>query len=356
MKKIWLSIKLWVQTSKIRNRYFATMILMSIIPLAILGFISFNIAKNTLVENQLQSAQNLLKASSQNADLLLRNVINMERLISWNENIQQELKLSLEDHAGVESALDVSTMRRMENLIDSYFIDKQNIDSICLFDAHYRSVCYGDSASTGPYDNGGAFNEIVHEEWFVKSTEAQGKPMFFSENVLVGDSSNDTFSSVKLLRESDRLFNQQTLGMLVVNVKKSIFGRVFNESGNSQFIILDESGKNVRNMYSYPASFGSEPNIGGNLQNEFQRFSENGYFLSSFQNRTTGWTFIHIIKEKELFRQSHNIGKLTAVLAFLMALISLSLSFVVSGKISMPLLQLKKITVDWAKAGGGGLR
>ncbi len=149
MKKLWLSIKLLVQTSKIRNRYFVTMILMSIIPLAILGFFSFNIAKNTLVENQLQSAQDLLKASSQNADLLLRNVINMERLISWNENIQQELKLSLEDHTGVESALDVSTFIRMKNLIDSYFIDTQNIDSICLFDAHYRSVCHGDSARNG---------------------------------------------------------------------------------------------------------------------------------------------------------------------------------------------------------------
>ena len=42
----------------------------------------------------------------------------------------------------------------MKNLIDSDFIDTQNIDSICLFDAHYRSVCYGDSASTGPDDTG----------------------------------------------------------------------------------------------------------------------------------------------------------------------------------------------------------
>ncbi len=197
------------------------------LPLTILGYLSFNIAKSTLVDNQMQSAKDILKTSSESADLLLKNIVNMERVIVWNSDIQTELKSSLANYSSKETHIDIKTIKSMENLINSYFIDTQDIDSICIFDAYHRSVCYGDPESTGKYDNGGIFREIVNEDWYNKSDAAQGKTVFFSENVLVGDESVDTFSSVKQLRESDQLFNQQVLGMLVVNVRKSLFSKDF---------------------------------------------------------------------------------------------------------------------------------
>ena len=179
--------------------------------------------------------------------------------------------------------------------------------------------------------------------------------MFFSENVSVGDSSSDTFSSVKLLRESDRLFNQQTLGMLVVNVKKSIFGGVFNESDKSHFIILDDSGKNVRNIIVTLPVLGLSQILGAICKMCFRDFRKMATSLGSFQNRTNRLKFLFtLLKRKNCLGNRIIFGKLTVFLAFLMALISLFLSFVVSGKINMPLLQLKKVTVDWAKARWGG--
>lgn len=354
MKKIWYTFKKWFQTREIGQKYFITMVLLSILPLTILGYLSFNIAKSTLVDNQMQSAKDILKTSSESADLLLKNIVNMERVIVWNSDIQTELKSSLANYSSKETHIDIKTIKSMENLINSYFIDTQDIDSICIFDAYHRSVCYGDPESTGKYDNGGIFREIVNEDWYNKSDAAQGKTVFFSENVLVGDESVDTFSSVKQLRESDQLFNQQVLGMLVVNVRKSLFSKTFNDSKNSKFIIFDDSQDRVRAMYSYPEVNRLREGHWDNIGKAIEHFTEKGYVSNLYRNQTTGWVFVHITDEQGLLSQSSDIGKITILLVFLMAVLSFTLSFIFSGKLNKPLRQLKKLTTDWTNSALGG--
>lgn len=354
MKKIWYTFKKWFQTREIGQKYFITMVLLSILPLTILGYLSFNIAKSTLVDNQVQSAKDILKTSSESADLLLKNIVNMERVIVWNSDIQTELKSSLANYSSKETHIDIKTIKSMENLINSYFIDTQDIDSICIFDAYHRSVCYGDPESTGKYDNGGIFREIVNEDWYNKSDAAQGKTVFFSENVLVGDESVDTFSSVKQLRESDQLFNQQVLGMLVVNVRKSLFSKTFNDSKNSKFIIFDDSQDRVRAMYSYPEVNRLREGHWDNIGKAIEHFTEKGYVSNLYRNQTTGWVFVHITDEQGLLSQSSDIGKITILLVFLMAVLSFTLSFIFSGKLNKPLRQLKKLTTDWTNSALGG--
>lgn len=92
MKNILIKTKGKLKKQTVRNRYFVLLLSMSVLPLFLLGFISFQIAKNTLIQNQLKTTQEHLRTSSEVADLLLRNVVNMERLIAWNKEAAQELK------------------------------------------------------------------------------------------------------------------------------------------------------------------------------------------------------------------------------------------------------------------------
>ncbi|MFC6601115.1 hypothetical protein ACFQDF_03980 [Ectobacillus funiculus] len=82
------------KNEKIRYKYFTFLIGLTIPPLFLLGFLSYNIAKDALLQNQMETTQNHLQTSSEVADLLFRNVINMERLISWNKDVHQQLKES----------------------------------------------------------------------------------------------------------------------------------------------------------------------------------------------------------------------------------------------------------------------
>lgn len=355
------SSKIWerFQVEKVRYKYFILMMCLSILPLLLLGFISYNIAKDTLVKNQIQTTQSHLKTTSEAADLLFRNISNMERLISWSKGVRQELIKSAQNTGTGGNILDENTAERMQNLISSYLIDTQDINSVCLFDINFRSVCYGNSKGTGKFANGGTHENIVRTDWYKMSVEAKGKPIFLSSNVLVGSQSSDTFSSVKLLRDPERLFDPQTIGLLVVNINKSMFSRVFNETDNSSFMIFDTMGK-VEPIYQYPHAFLEDIDFKGDISSTYKQLEQKGYVIGSYKNRTTGWTFTNVIKEKELLKQSNQIGLITASIALGIALIALYSSFVLSGSVARPLIQLKKLTIDWAKglwnAGGASTK
>ncbi|MEH7084110.1 histidine kinase [Neobacillus drentensis] len=349
MRRVFRRIRNYFHSDKIRYKYFIIMLCLSIFPLLLLGFISFNIAKNTLVQNQVETTGNNLRTSSEVADLLLRNIINMERVISWSNSVREELVDSAAFSEVGKNVLDENTTKRMQDLISSYFIDTEDIDSVCLFDVHFRPVCYGNHNSIGRYDTNNMYKEIYHSDWYEKSIKAQGRPIFFSYNVLVKKEDNTTFSSVKLLRDPQNVFNPKQIGLLVVNIKKSMFTRVLNDDSNSVMTVIDSSKNGVNTVFSNNSTLDKELSLGKNRFSMFRNLEQKGYLISSYTNNTTGWTFANITKEKELLKQSNKIGIITISISTVIALIALLISYILSGKVARPWVQLKKMTVDWAK-------
>src|SRR3954470_4105401 len=179
MNGIFRGVRNYFRSDKIRYKYFIIMLCLSIFPLLLLGFISFNIAKNTLVQNQVETTGNNLRTSSEVTDLLFRNIINMERVISWSNSVREELIDSAAFSEVGKNVLDENTTKRMQDLISSYFIDTEDIDSVCLFDVHFRPVCYGNHNSIGSYDINNMYKEISNSDWYKKSVKAKGRPNFF---------------------------------------------------------------------------------------------------------------------------------------------------------------------------------
>ncbi|MED4225272.1 sensor histidine kinase [Neobacillus cucumis] len=336
-------LRMKLQLDHVRMKYFYLMLGISILPLLLLGYISFNIAKNTLIENQLKTTENNLKTSSEVADLLFRNIINMGRLISWSPDVRRELMDSAKYAGSGQNIMDNQTTIRIQNLISSYLIDTQDIDSVCLFDVNYRTVCYGNSSSIGSYNNGGIYPTISYSSWYKKSVKEQGRPVFFENNVLNDDDSNDTFSSVKLLRDSQNLYNPEKIGLLVVNIKKSMFTRVFQESSQNDWAVMDFSDKKESAVIKDTSSLNIELNRENNLESSLKLFQSKGYLTSNYQNQTTGWTFVQFIQEKELLKQSNQIGLATVLISSVLGLIVLLLAFSFSGSVSRPLINLRNI-------------
>jgi two-component system, sensor histidine kinase YesM len=271
----------------------------------------------------------------------------MERVISWSNSVRQELVDSAAFSEVGKNVLDENTTKRMQDLISSYFIDTEDIDSVCLFDVHFRPICFGNHNSIGSYDTNNRYKEINNSDWYKKSVQAQGRPIFFSYNVLVKTEDDTTFSSVKLLRDSQNVFNPKQIGLLVVNIKKSMFSRVLNDDSNSVIAVMDSSKNGVNTIFSNPSTLDKELRLGKNTVSMFQKLKQKGYLISSYTNDTTGWTFANITKEKELLKQSNKIGIITASISTIIAFIALLISYVLSGKVARPWVQLKKMTIDW---------
>lgn len=332
---------------RIRRRFFTAMILVSLPPLFVLGYFSFNIAKETLIQNHMETNRGYLKTSSEVADLLLRNIINMNRIILSNDELRKELLISGASNGNDQAVIDVRTANKLQNIVVSNLFDTQYIESICIFDRNYRSVCYGRSEQAGRYGTDDTRKQIPLTEWYETAQAAKGKEIFFGYNVLE-DAAGSSFSSVKVLRDPNELTGGQ-IGLLVINIKKTIFEQTLNESGKSGFLVLDTATSQPTVVYDYRPEETEGIGLSGNYDAMMDRLKQAGYIFSVYKNATSGWMFIHFVETKSLLRQSDRIGDITMLLAAFMAGIALLVSYFVSGTITKPLLQLKKMIVDWAK-------
>lgn len=332
---------------KLRTRILLAMVLLSVPPLILLGYISVNISKETIVHNHLENNEHNLKTASEVADLLLQNVINMHRLILANEQLRGELIASADN----SRVLDVQTANRLQNVVVRNLIDTRHIDTICLFDRGFHSVCYGsEEASAGIYATPEGRAGIERTDWYRRAKEASGKEVFFSYNVLQpSDDTNASFSSVKLLRDPNDF---RIIGLLVINLKRTMFGQAMNDDGDSGFLVLDATGSPIRSVYAQnpelAAKLGPEADEAA-VYRDLQRL---GYLAIGYRNDTTGWIFLHVVKSKTLLQDSSRIGTVTTWIAAAIAVVALLLSLFVSGSIIRPLLQLKKMMVDWSKGSG----
>lgn len=340
-----------LRQSRIRRRFFGAMILVSLPPLIILGYVSFNIAKETLVDNHIERNSGYLQTASEVTDLLMSNIINMNRIILSSEELRDELYASGINEGNNQDFLDVRTANRLQNIVVANLFDTQNIESICLFDRNFRSVCYGRSEQAGKYGTDETRMQIANTQWYSEALQAKGKEVFFGYNVLETSISGNSFSSVKLLRDPNRL-TQSMIGLLVININKSIFDQAVIGSGQNGFLVMDELHTPAPiAVYDLQPQLTASIGLGESLDDTVDRLQHAGYIVSQVTNATTGWRFIHYVEMKTLLSQSDRIGSMTLLIATLMAGIALMVSYFVSGTITRPLLQLKKMIVDWAKGG-----
>lgn len=333
---------------KLRSRFLLAMILLSLPPLCALGMISYNIAKDALKDNNRQANLDHLETSSEVADLLLRNIINLNRFIVMNPDIRDDLRNSEINDTYEQANKNVRTISRLQKVINDTSLDMRFIDSICVMDVHFQAYCRGRSDDAGIYEGPWKATSIQRTEWYKLAAKSQGKVEFFNYNVL--DDNDDSFSTVKLFRDADSI-RGEPIGLVIINLSKTMFNSVFKSSHDSgTFLAIDSSGGNIDVVFPNDVA-DKEALEAGDLSHALDTLHGQGYLTSEFRNQTTGWTFLHIIQAKSLLGDSNRIGMATTFIASLIAFIALLLSFLISGSITKPLLQLKKLMMDWAKGG-----
>ncbi|QJD86875.1 cache domain-containing sensor histidine kinase [Cohnella herbarum] len=331
---------------KVRSRFLAAMILLSVPPLFLLGYISFNIAKDTLTNNNTQTNIDHLETSSEVADLLFRNIVNLNRSIVLNDDIRNDLRDSEINSSAQQSEMNATTSNRLQRVINSDSYDSRYVDSLCVLDLYYQTYCLRKSDDAGIYETPTKKQDIEATDWYEQAVAAKGRVVFFSYNVL-GDKSN-IFSTVKLFRDSGDP-KGKPLGLLIVNLSKSMFGSVFSGSNNNgTFMAVDSSQGALKVVYPEENVI-DMPQTADSLSATLNQLRDQGYLVSEYRNQTTGWTLLHLIQKKELLKQSNRIGTATTLIASLIALVALLLSVIISGTITKPLIQIKKMMVDWNK-------
>ncbi|MDB4867152.1 MAG: sensor histidine kinase [Cohnella sp.] len=331
---------------KVRSRFMAAMILLSVPPLFLLGYISFNIAKDTLTLNNTQANIDHLETSSEVTDLMFRNILNLNRSIVLNNEIRNDLRNIEVNSSMQQNEMNITTVNRLQKVININSYDTRYVNSLCVLDLYYQTYCMGRSDDAGVYETPTKKQDIEGTDWYKEAIDAKGRVVFFNYNVL--DDRSDVFSTVKLFRDSEDP-NGSPIGLVIVNISKSMFNRVFSGiHNNGIFLAVDSSQNTLKVIYPEVQSI-VLPDAAGNLSDTVNMLRDQGYLVSEYRNQTTGWTLMHLIQKKELLKQSNRIGTATTLIASSIALVALLLSVIISGTITKPLIQIKKMMVDWNK-------
>ncbi|MFB5759401.1 cache domain-containing sensor histidine kinase [Paenibacillus medicaginis] len=331
---------------RIRSRFLTAMILLSLPSLFLLGYISFNITKETLLDLNAKSNRGQLTTSSEVADLLFRNINNLHLSIVVNEEIRAALRTSDEmlEKTVQTGSLSERTSSRLQRIISSRFTDTRFVTSICLIDLRFQTYCLGRSDDAGIYEGKEKAERIAASDWYRSAYESKGKVVFYDSDIF--GTSGQSFSTVKLFRDADDPAGK-AMGLIVINVSNTIFHKIFNESTNyGSYMALDPSPGSVRVVFSNADSIALGE---GDISEVLERLAGQGYLITTYRNQTADWTFVHLVQTKQLFKQSRSIGWATTVLAVLIGATALVLSYFISGTITRPLMQLKKMMMDWTK-------
>ncbi|KAB8133586.1 sensor histidine kinase [Gracilibacillus oryzae] len=323
---------------KLRTRFWVALILLSIPSMFLLGAVSYHISKETIVNNHVQSYQDLLRTSSEMSELTYESVINLHRLILSNEEIRNELLL-------VESGSTdyYKTAIILNDILSQYTLNTKYIDSVCLFDVEDKSYCYGISRKGAYFFNN--VQEIKTKDWYQRAKHAMGKEIFLTKNILTG--SENSFSSVKLLRNPSNLY-KDPLGVLVINLSKEMFDAISVNYGESTFMIVD------RNVPATPVPIYinkqnkelSDMVINNIETSQLEALENNGFLGSSYTNPITGWSYIHLVNQDYLLKDSNKIGGITFTFAGIMAIMAVFISIYLSDTILHPLKKLKKMVMN----------
>ncbi|QHQ61009.1 histidine kinase [Anaerocolumna sedimenticola] len=322
---------------KIKDQILLAMIIGSLLSSAVLGVAIFNISKITIENNYKNSHTYNLQVSSNIIDIQLKSIIELGRSVLNNDSFKKALTGEENNKNGrYFSSINSLTISRTVSEIASHDV---LIDGITIINENGNLLFFSKrSIPSGYYKYYYSKDNFLENAWIQKAREAKGKEVFYGYNVLIPDQEGDTISYVKNLINPR---NGSSMGFMVVNIRKKLLDKAFgtlNEGySTNRYMIIDENS-------IYPSVYFNGDQSAKNiiLEDYLKKNTRGKYLFSSYLNDSTGWMAVNVIEKEELKRDSAYIGEVILVVVFMLILLSIYISRIISNQISKPLNVLER--------------
>ena len=333
MKKI----KGFLKQLKIKDQILLAMIIGTIVSSIILGTTIYNISKSTIQNNYRNSHTYNLQVSSNIIDIQLKSIIELGRSVLTDENFKSALVSEKNDKNGnYFSSVNSLTINRIIGDIASYEL---LIDGITIVNEEGKLIFFSKRSSLGGfYRHYYKENKILQDDWVQKARDAKGREVFYGYNVLIPEQAGDTICFVKNLINPS---TSKSMGFMVVNISKKLldkaFGKVKEGYVTNRFMII-----NANSIYPSVYFNGDEKSGDAILEDYLKDNKGKKYLFSSYLNESTGWMAVNVIEKEELKHDSAYIGDIILIAGFILIILSVYISRIISNQISKPLNILEK--------------
>lgn len=319
----------------IRNQILASILGTSLIFIMILGVFSYQIAKDTIESNYREDFLYNLRVSDNIFDMQTDSIVELLRGLLIESAFMDTLAESNDGAGRYFSSYDSQIFERFAGEL---CLSANAVDEFLVVGLDGKLYVYSKNAGSS-YSRYYREENLTEQEWISQVARANGREVFFSNNILRPEEESKDLSIAKYMINP---YTSEPVGYVIVNVRKDMLREAFADKGGYEtncFLVVDRDG-------AYPlVYFQGNEEYREEVLKDYLSGETRQYVFSVYTNKLTDWDLVSVIARRELSHASNWIRVLILVVALSLAVCSLVVAVFVSKHIYKPLKTLEK-TID----------
>lgn len=314
----------------INQKLFLTYVLLIIIPLSLIGSISYYYSISFLEERIVKSFKELNQQMATSTDTFLKNMLRVSESTFYDQEL---LRILSKDYRTFEYPV-------YEKSMDLRYINDEFFRKILLFNSDIDSLIIYANNNESAYRKG---YQVIYnydykpfdEPWFEQIVSKQG------QSVVVGLHKEKQFSSNSSVMSVGQVIVDPTtnekLGTFIVNFQDTALQKLYqglNSGPEAEQIIVDE---NNTILFSTLNS-----DIGLNIEDKLSPNNSN-YYVVHNTSAISGWKFYSIIHKQAMFHDVYLIRNFIAIIVGIVIIAAFCVAYFVSRGITNPIKQLSRM-------------
>lgn len=314
----------------INQKLFLTYVLLIIIPLILIGSISYHYSISFLEGRIVNSFKELNRQMTRSTDTFLKNMLRVSESPFYDQKL---LNILSKDYETFEYPM-------YEKSVDYRYINDEFFRKIFLFNSDIDSLVIYANNNEAAYRKG---YQVIYnydykpfeESWFQQIESKRGQPVVVGLHPEKQVSSNSHVMSVGQVIV-DPTTNQE-LGTFIVNFRDTALQRLYqglNSGPEAEQIIVDE---NDIILFSTVSS-----DIGLNFH-DMVSTNNSEYYVVHNSSAISGWKFYSIIHKQAMFQEVYLIRNFIAIIVGIVIITAFCVAYLVSRGITNPIKKLSRM-------------
>lgn len=314
---------------KIRNKLIGSF-LVPVVLIALLGMISYQLARTNLIREYQNSAGNTMAAMGMYCELLCENMENKANELVSSESVQTYYK----KYAGSNDSQAMEAYRSAASVLKTGLISSSNVESYLLFAEKGNAIAGG--AGTVPADFYEQYLKSAEGSSFAAEKSSLGK--WGGYHALVSETmgmSEDSFA----ISYTQRMVKGK--GFLIIDVKKESILDMLSQMSDEGAVtaLLTPDGREIRSDEAQEALFLGQSFTDTVLSakeagNQTVSIGGEDYLLLYTPVGSTGLVICGAVPNRTILETARSIRNITLLIVVLAMLISLCIGTMLAGSIS----------------------
>lgn len=328
--------------------------MVTIIPIILLGAVSFYSSRNALKEVAIESSLSTLLQSSNYLNLAMTNIEDLSIQILSNDALQKYLNYN------GDSEFEVYTLRKdLNTYINSLLTSNKLVSNIYFIET-------GDSAVIGESgylrNDGLTFDSLKNDEHFARLFESQKKSAWYASHSSIDANPDSPNYSVSYMRLIYSVSSGMEKGVLIIDVRKNVVQDLLNQislgqnshihlaSPDSADLTVDsdlgentaQSGEKIANITdeAFFQDIAVSDESSGNKKVDYDGVEN---LMGYNKVGDTGFVLVGLIPTAELYSASRRILFVTVILIILAASVSVLIGIFMSTSMGRTINRIIKV-------------